>query len=85
MVQYPFTKKSSEAIKSVLKNEGMVCFPTETVYGLGGNALSLKVVEKIFALKKRPLEKSLSVLVDQEWIRKLALAWRPWENLTRRL
>ena len=56
MVQYPFTKESSEEIQSVLKNEGMVCFPTETVYGLGGNALSLKVVEKIFALKKRPLE-----------------------------
>ena len=76
MVQYPFTKKSSESIQSALKNEGMVCFPTETIYGLGGNALSLKVVEKIFALKKRPLEKSLSVLVDQEWLGKLAY----WED-----
>ena len=76
MVQYPFTKESSESIQSVLKNEGMVCFPTETIYGLGGNALSLKVVEKIFALKKRPLEKSLSVLVDQEWLGKLAY----WED-----
>ena len=76
MVQYPFTKESSEAIQFALKNEGMVCFPTETIYGLGGNALSLKVVEKIFALKKRPLEKSLSVLVDQEWLGKLAY----WED-----
>ena len=32
----------------------LVVFPTETVYGLGANALSASAVAKIFAAKKRP-------------------------------
>lgn len=37
-----------------LKNGGLVAFPTETVYGLGGNAYRDDVVEKIFRYKNRP-------------------------------
>lgn len=36
-----------------LKNEGIVAIPTETVYGLAGNAFSENTVKKIFKLKKR--------------------------------
>src|SRR6202795_5247379 len=32
----------------------LVAFPTETVYGLGANALDAQAVEKIFAVKGRP-------------------------------
>ena len=71
-----FNKKILKKTINYLNRNNVVGLPTETVYGLGGNALSLKVVEKIFALKKRPLEKSLSVLVDQEWLGKLAY----WED-----
>jgi L-threonylcarbamoyladenylate synthase len=38
----------------ILKNEGVVAFPTETVYGLGGSALSDTAVAKIYELKNRP-------------------------------
>ena len=51
---FTFNKKNlSKTIKS-LKNGDIVGLPTETVYGLGGNAYSKKAVKKIFKLKGRP-------------------------------
>ncbi len=38
----------------ILRDNGTVAFPTETVYGLGANALSPEAVAKIFAAKQRP-------------------------------
>jgi L-threonylcarbamoyladenylate synthase len=38
----------------ILRGGGLVAFPTETVYGLGANALDTHAVEKIFAAKQRP-------------------------------
>jgi L-threonylcarbamoyladenylate synthase len=38
----------------ILRGGGTVAFPTETVYGLGANALSSEAVAKIFEAKKRP-------------------------------
>jgi len=38
----------------ILRQGGNVAFPTETVYGLGANALSSEAVAKIFAAKQRP-------------------------------
>lgn len=38
----------------ILRQGGTVAFPTETVYGLGANALSSEAVAKIFAAKQRP-------------------------------
>ena len=42
----------------------MVAFPTETVYGLGANALDAAAVGKIFKLKGRPQTSPLIVHVD---------------------
>jgi L-threonylcarbamoyladenylate synthase len=39
---------------AILREGGLVAFATETVYGLGANALSLEAVAGIFAAKKRP-------------------------------
>lgn len=38
----------------IIKSGGLVAFPTETVYGLGANALNPHAVAKIFAAKERP-------------------------------
>lgn len=43
-----------EAAAGVIRNGGLVAFPTETVYGLGANALDPVAVAKVFALKERP-------------------------------
>ena len=43
----------------VIKKGGLVAFPTETVYGLGANALDAAAVEKIFLAKGRPQDNPL--------------------------
>ena len=40
--------------KKIIENNAIIGMPTETVYGLAGNAYSNKSVTKIFNLKKRP-------------------------------
>ncbi|MCW1296929.1 MAG: L-threonylcarbamoyladenylate synthase [Candidatus Parvarchaeota archaeon] len=46
---------------SVIKKGGLVAFPTETVYGLGANALDVNAVKRIFEVKKRPLDNPIIV------------------------
>lgn len=48
----------------ILNNEGVVAFPTETVYGLGARADSKKAIEKIFQKKNRPSSNPLIVHVE---------------------
>ena len=55
---------SKEALKEageIIKNGGLVAFPTETVYGLGGNALDETASEKIYRAKGRPSDNPLIV------------------------
>lgn len=47
----------------ILKNGGLVAFPTETVYGLGGDALNPESSKKIYAAKGRPSDNPLIVHV----------------------
>jgi len=54
----------------------LVAFPTETVYGLGANALNAAAVARIFAAKRRPRSSPLIVHVDSvEMARGLAATW----------
>jgi len=52
-----------EAVE-ILQNEGIVAFPTETVYGLGASALSEKAINKIYIAKGRPLDNPLIVHIE---------------------
>ena len=47
--------------KNILNKRECVAIPTETVYGLGGNAYSDLACKKIFQLKKRPKDNPLIV------------------------
>lgn len=53
--------KDSELIKAaqILREGGLVAFPTETVYGLGGNALDEQAAKKIYRAKGRPSDNPL--------------------------
>jgi L-threonylcarbamoyladenylate synthase len=51
----PETEKVQVAA-SIIKQGGLVAFPTETVYGLGADALNPKAVASLFKAKKRPLD-----------------------------
>jgi L-threonylcarbamoyladenylate synthase len=50
----------------ILRRGGLVAFPTETVYGLGANALSADACAKVFAVKRRPRFDPLIVHVAGE-------------------
>tara|TARA_B110000967_G_scaffold54435_1_gene55798 strand:+ start:1128 stop:2081 length:954 start_codon:yes stop_codon:yes gene_type:complete len=53
-------KNLSKAI-NYLKKKQLIGVPTETVYGLAGNAYSAKTIKKIYLLKKRPLKNPLII------------------------
>lgn len=55
----------------IIYNGGVVAFPTETVYGLGANALNSEAVEKIFNAKGRPQDNPLIVHVSSKNIGEL--------------
>ena len=46
----------------IIKNDGIVVFPTDTVYGIGCNPYSEKAIKKIYAIKSRDFSKPLPVL-----------------------
>ncbi len=50
----------------IIKNGGLVSFPTETVYGLGANGLDERAVEKIFLAKGRPQDNPLILHIASE-------------------
>ena len=64
-----------EAIRTageILRQGGLVAFPTETVYGLGGNALDPEASRKIYAAKGRPSDNPLIVhIADRESLERL--------------
>ncbi|HVA48325.1 MAG TPA: L-threonylcarbamoyladenylate synthase [Pirellulales bacterium] len=62
----------------VLRRGGLVAFPTETVYGLGANALDIAAVAKIFAAKGRPATNPIIVHVaSSEQVSEVAAQWPP--------
>ncbi len=58
------THESIRQAAEIIRNGGVVGFPTETVYGLGGNALIGQAALKIFAAKERPADNPLIVHVN---------------------
>ena len=50
----------------VIKEGGLVAFPTETVYGLGADAFDPRAVAKIFEVKRRPLEDPLIIHISKK-------------------
>lgn len=52
-----------DAAAGTVRKGGILLYPTDTIYGLGGNALDGRVVERIFAVKRRREDKPVLVLV----------------------
>lgn len=65
-----------ERAASLIREGGLVAFPTETVYGLGANALDAAAVERIYRTKGRPPASPVIVHVDSvKMARSLAREW----------
>jgi len=71
-------KNDIEQAARIVREGGLVVFPTETVYGLGANALDASAVRKIYALKGRPTTSPLIVHVASiEQAKELVKEWLP--------
>src|SRR5688500_792590 len=65
MIKEFFDREVEKAL-TVLKNGGIILYPTDTVWGLGCDATNKEAVKKIFDLKKRDDNKSMIVLMGDE-------------------
>ena len=73
LIKYPFTNDNESLITDILSENQILAFPTETVYGLGGNAFSKEVADRIYTIKQRPRNKPFPLLISLKWLKKLCL------------
>lgn len=61
------------AAVDVLKQGGVVVYPTDTIYGLGANACDTYAVEQIFKMKNRSFSKPLPIIArNMNWVKAMA-------------
>ncbi len=71
---------------AVLKQGGVIAYPTETVYGLGADIFNAKAVRKVFKLKGRNFKKPLSIAVaDFKMLKKLVFLNKANEKILKKL
>lgn len=58
-------KQDIEAAAKIIRNGGLVAFPTETVYGLGANALDADAVARVYEAKGRPSDNPMIVHISR--------------------
>ncbi len=69
-----FDEDELQRAADIIRSGGLVAFPTETVYGLGGDALNKSSSEKIYAAKGRPSDNPLIVhIADTSQIDRIAV------------
>ena len=51
----------------VIRNGGVICFPTRHLYGLGADAFNADAVNRVFEIKRRPEDKPLLILIDKQY------------------
>jgi L-threonylcarbamoyladenylate synthase len=77
----PATARSIEHGAKLLREGQLVAFATETVYGLGGNALNDETVAEIFAVKGRPQFNPLIIHVSDVEMAKHIVQWNERANV----
>ncbi|MCK5056517.1 MAG: threonylcarbamoyl-AMP synthase [Candidatus Aminicenantes bacterium] len=65
-------------IKHILEGDGIIIYPTDTLYGIGGNFFSPKVLEKIDCLKQRDDMPYSAAVAGLEMIKKLTAGLPPY-------
>lgn len=62
--QNPEKEKINQVLR-ILEDDGVIVYPTDTIYGLGANIFSEKAIKKVFSIKKRDYNKPLSVCLSE--------------------
>lgn len=63
-MRYDFIGTDIKKASDIIKQNGVVIYPTETVYGIGANIFSEEALKKVFAIKERETDKPVSVAVS---------------------
>src|SRR5262245_56507967 len=72
------TSTEIRAAVSALQAGALVVFPTETLYGIGCDALDVRALERLLAAKRRPQEKGIAIVVaDLAMVGRLATSISP--------
>ncbi|MBI5010524.1 MAG: Sua5/YciO/YrdC/YwlC family protein, partial [Bacteroidia bacterium] len=61
-----FSSEDINAALTILRANGIILYPTDTIWGLGCDATSQAAVEKLLRIKPRDVNKSLLILVNSE-------------------
>ena len=59
-------EKEIKIVVELLRQQKIIIYPTDTIWGIGCDATNADTVDKIFKIKQRPHEKSLILLLDHE-------------------
>lgn len=71
----PLTPENIALSAELLKQGEAVVFPTDTVYGIGVDAFNKEAISKLYAIKERPLEKGLPILLSDASILPSVCNW----------
>jgi len=73
---------NEDDLAQVLNNDGVVVMPTDTIYGIVGRAFSSKVIDRIYKLRKRTLEKPCIILIgDIKELKKFGIELSPKQEI----
>ena len=77
-----YNKNQIPELAEILKNDGVICVPTDTVYGLCARINSKKAHDKLMQIKNRPTAKSFPIMcADEEQIRSIAIVDKKAEKI----
>lgn len=76
IIRIDLNKDHSKAVREairVLEAGGVIIYPTDTLYGIGCNALDEKAIKKVFEIKERLMSKPLPIIVRNiKWAKEFA-------------
>jgi tRNA threonylcarbamoyl adenosine modification protein (Sua5/YciO/YrdC/YwlC family) len=55
-------QRKIEQVVNLLRNGGVIAYPTDTIYGLGCDIMNKKAIERVYQIKRRPKDKPFSFL-----------------------
>lgn len=80
-----YTKNQIKELSNILKNDGVISVPTDTVFGICGSIKSKKAQEKLKSIKERPASKPFPIMcADIEQIKSIAIIDNKSEKIIRK-
>ena len=77
-----YNENEIDELVYILKNDGVISVPTDTVYGLCGKIDSKKAYEKLLEIKERPINKAFPIMcADEKQVRKIGIVDKNVEKL----